>query len=166
MYDSLDIARYVIDKMNELKFSISNLKLQKLLYYIQGLYIASYDGKKYLFDDDFEAWDYGPAIPKVYREFKYNGASSIINTKISFFKRENGKIKHIELPFDKNVIDKDDRDFIDKVLEIMGGFTANQLVARTHSESPWRNTYHGRKMNSNIISKELLFDYFKRYQNG
>jgi uncharacterized phage-associated protein len=39
---------------------ISNLKLQKLLYYAQGFYLAIYG--KALFEEDIVAWEHGPVV--------------------------------------------------------------------------------------------------------
>ena len=54
---------------------ISNLKLQKLLYYAQGVFLAVTD--KPLFDDDIVAWLQGPVVESVYHQYKANGAQGI-----------------------------------------------------------------------------------------
>ncbi len=50
---------------------ISNLKLQKLLYYCQA-YSYALMGKP-MFAEDMEAWDYGPVVPSIYQEYKKYG---------------------------------------------------------------------------------------------
>ena len=47
---------------------ISNLKLQKLLYYAQGSFLAVTDSP--LFDDPIVAWQHGPVVESVYHEYK------------------------------------------------------------------------------------------------
>ncbi|MFD2419431.1 Panacea domain-containing protein [Amycolatopsis pigmentata] len=47
--------------------TLSNLKLQKLLYYAQGHYLAL-TGRP-LFDDEIQAWSHGPVVPAVYRQW-------------------------------------------------------------------------------------------------
>src|SRR5690625_1686548 len=47
---------------------ISNLKIQKLLYYAQGEHYA--ETGQPLFSDDFQAWAHGPVVPSVYRDLK------------------------------------------------------------------------------------------------
>ena len=68
MYKAIDIAKYIINKSIDFNRPISNLQLQKILYYVQGEYIKVTKGCK-LFDEDLEAWAYGPVVPEVYYEF-------------------------------------------------------------------------------------------------
>lgn len=56
--------------------SLTPMKLQKLCYYAQGIYMATQDGEP-LFEEDFEAWTYGPVIPALYDEYKEYGWRSI-----------------------------------------------------------------------------------------
>ncbi len=54
MYTAHDIAIFVINWCNERRVSISNLKLQKLLYFIQGE-ISKYANVRFI-NDDFYVW--------------------------------------------------------------------------------------------------------------
>ena len=54
---------------------MSNLKLQKMLYYEQGFHLAYFDTP--LFEDEIEAWMYGPVIPAVYEHFRSSGRQGI-----------------------------------------------------------------------------------------
>ena len=54
---------------------ISNLKLQKLLYYAQGCVLAITGN--ILFNDDIEAWEHGPVVPTIYHLYKTFGRSGI-----------------------------------------------------------------------------------------
>ena len=66
-YKALDIANKIISKTDlEHGDTISNLKLQKMMYYRQGFHLA-YFGTP-LFDEDIVAWQYGPVVPSVYKE--------------------------------------------------------------------------------------------------
>src|SRR5579871_1664070 len=49
---------------------LTNLKLQKLLYYAQAWHLVHKD--KYLFSEDFQAWIHGPVLPSQYQRFKKN----------------------------------------------------------------------------------------------
>ena len=67
-YKALDIANKIISKTDlEHGDTISNLKLQKMMYYQQGFHLA-YFGTP-LFDEDIVAWQYGPVVPSVYKEY-------------------------------------------------------------------------------------------------
>jgi uncharacterized phage-associated protein len=56
--------------------SLSPMKLQKLCYYAQGLYMATHNGAL-LFEEDFEAWTFGPVVRSLYHEFKHYTWKSI-----------------------------------------------------------------------------------------
>ena len=59
MVDILDAARYLIFlSYGEKKYSLTPLKLQKLLYLAQG-WSYVWDNRP-VFSDDFCAWQYGP----------------------------------------------------------------------------------------------------------
>ena len=57
--------------MNECQ--VTNLKLQKTLYYVQGYYLYRFG--KPLFDDEIVNWAYGPVVPEAYFEFCSYGAN-------------------------------------------------------------------------------------------
>ena len=75
---------YSADRGKEL---MTNMKLQKMLYYQQGFHLA-YFGTP-LFDDDFEAWMYGPVIPSVYEKYKNFGHQGIEPNRDQIFTFEN-----------------------------------------------------------------------------
>lgn len=49
---------------------ITQLKLQKLLYYAKGLHMRSSDGLP-LFPERMEAWAHGPVVVDVYHDVKH-----------------------------------------------------------------------------------------------
>ena len=75
VYSAMEIAKYVVTKCTDDGHPISNLQLQKILYYIQKEYLKSGD---IAFGEDIEAWRFGPAVPIVYYEFVGSGAMPII----------------------------------------------------------------------------------------
>ena len=66
MYRALDVAKYVIERCNKMGYPISNLKLQKILYFIQAEFLVAFDEQ--CFQEDIEAWNFGPVVPEVYRD--------------------------------------------------------------------------------------------------
>jgi len=120
---------------------ISNLKLQKLLYYIQGYFIAVFG--KQLFDNEIEAWQYGPVVREVYNHFKDNGSSSI--------------------KIDKNApiakLNNDEESLFSEVLNEYGQYSAIKLMNMTHEESPWVKTFNENPQG--VISVDLMTEYFK-----
>lgn len=59
----------------EEKESVTNLKLQKILYYVQGYFLAKFD--RPLFPDEIQAWKFGPVVPSVYYEFSSYGPDTL-----------------------------------------------------------------------------------------
>ena len=78
-YNVIDIAKKLIkmadDDIANGGDNITNLKLQKLLYYQQGYHLAVFDTP--LFNEAVEAWIYGPVVPVAYDYFQQFGATSL-----------------------------------------------------------------------------------------
>jgi uncharacterized phage-associated protein len=140
-YDANDIAKYVINYYQQQHNSISNLKLQKVLYYIQGNFLCKYD--KPCFNNTIEAWKHGPVVPDVY--FEYNGYT-------------NGPI--LSVKSSNIILEQDHKEIIDTVLEKCKNSSAWDLVAQTHQESPWLKSYISGVPNIEITNT-LIRDYFK-----
>lgn len=137
-YDVKEIAKKIIAKTDvEHGDTISNLKLQKMLYYMQGFHLAFFDTP--LFDDDIFAWQYGPVVPSVYKEYKRYDA------------------KAISLPEGNIICLTDDEETVfDNVYAEYGQFSAVALMNMSHAEIPWRTTEI-----SQVINKEKIREYFK-----
>ena len=71
-YHALDVANLIIKKYIDSDVYISNLILQKVLYFVQRN--ALQNSKTSLFSEQFEAWKFGPVVPEVYYNFCYYGA--------------------------------------------------------------------------------------------
>jgi uncharacterized phage-associated protein len=67
-YTALEVAKWFTKWADFNDADMTNMKLQKLLYYAQGQYLAEHEEP--LFDEDIEAWSHGPVVPSVYRAFK------------------------------------------------------------------------------------------------
>lgn len=134
------ISNYVISlTQNNIEESLTNLKLQKILYYLQGYYLALYGEK--LFDDEIEPWKYGPVVIDVYHTYKGYGNNPIV-------------LPNVEVDF--NYISDVQKRFINKVYGHFRQFSAIKLTEMTHDELPWKVTYGKEK----YISIELLRNYF------
>lgn len=143
--DSQRIADYIINRYKSYKRTITNLKLQKLLYYIQGYFFKVF--KKRAFDEEIVNWTYGPVVPEIYHKFKIFGPEPL-----EIFDDEDIDMALFilnEFPEEKKLIDR----IIEKSFE----FDAFKLVDMTHSEMPWRST----KLHEEI-SVEYIKDYFNR----
>lgn len=128
-YEALDVARYVVLKTSDTSSNVlmSNLRLQKVLYFIQLAYLQSHSAP--FFADPIEAWKYGPVVPNVYRAFAVFGGRPI-------------RLKPSEGDIALKNINKNDQAFIDNVLQATAKFNINQLVDITHKHKAWIRTYH------------------------
>jgi uncharacterized phage-associated protein len=57
-------------------WSLTNLKLQKILYLAHMVFVGRTNGLL-LIDEPFEAWDFGPVLPSLYHRVKIFGNSPI-----------------------------------------------------------------------------------------
>ena len=136
---------------------ITPLALQKMLYYVQGIYMVLFDEE--LFEEECEAWAHGPVFVDVYnvfRSFKYN---PIDDTRFAMLKNR------------FNELTKDERMAIDLVLESFGMYSGKVLEKITHEETPWieaRSNCLPDEPSSEIISKKSIKKYFsevaKKYE--
>ena len=72
IYSALTIADWIINKhLEKDRYPVDALRLQKLVYLSFGWFWAVY--KKDLFEDEIQAWKYGPVIPLVYYAYRHKG---------------------------------------------------------------------------------------------
>ena len=76
-YNVSDVSRYVIKYSNDKGYGISNLKLQKILYFIQAYFLINTPNGNPCFKEKIEAWDFGPVVPEAYREYEQYGSTDI-----------------------------------------------------------------------------------------
>lgn len=126
---------------------LSNLKLQKLLYYTQAWHLALYD--RPLFMEDFEAWVHGPVLPGQYRRFKHNTWRPIMDP-------IHGPPRTGAPYLDRHII---------QILDIFGTETASALELMTHREFPWIEARRGlppEAPSEAKISKDSMKKFYRR----
>jgi uncharacterized phage-associated protein len=140
IYNVLDIANYFLFKAAKEEELLSNLKLQKLIYYAQGIHLA-YQGTP-IFKDIIKAWAYGPVVPGLYRAYKKYGAGGI----------------PADESFNPKSIDKDMREFLDEIYKAFGQFSASRLMDFTHTDQCWKDAHP-----NGIISHKAMQESLKKY---
>ena len=133
-----DVAEYIIwlDSQND-SDGISPLKIQKLVYYAQGFFLAVFN--KPLFTDSIEAWRHGPVVPTLWQEYKDYGKNPIL----------------LHSGYNSN-LPSEETDLIDEVFNIFGLYSAWGLRNMTHEEQPWID----HNEDGGIIPQEELKVYF------
>ncbi len=138
MLTAMDVARYFLALAAEEEGELmSNMKLQKLVYYAQGFSLAI-DGEP-LFPEPIQAWTHGPVVPDLYHAFKECG-SGVIPPPVDF-------------DFDDYAPDV--RAILDDVYAVYGQYSAAGLRALTHDDPPWKQTSPGE-----VITLDSMREYF------
>lgn len=145
-YTALEIANKLLAKSTDYDAGelMSNMKLQKMLYYQQGYHLAAFSTP--LFNEDIEAWMYGPVVPCVYEHFKSHGAGGVAPEGVEIVR-----------------LTEDEEFLFNDVFEAYIDFSAYGLMNKTHSEMPWRTTNTGF---GNVISHEKMTEFFKKKIEG
>ncbi len=148
IYDVANFFLKIVDR--DSGSTITPLKLQKILYYAQGYYLANYD--KPLFKEDFQAWAHGPANEGIYDKYK--------------------SCKYNTIPMPKEdlpLMDDELNDFLNDIWQTFGIYDGKYLEEQTHKESPWieaRKGYAPGEKCHEIITKESMKRFFKTVING
>jgi uncharacterized phage-associated protein len=156
-YNVLDVSRYVINYSNEKDYGISNLKLQKVLYFIQAYFLTNLPDGKPCFKEKIEAWDFGPVVPEAYREYKQYGSANI-PAMFSFIDFGDDIWDTQRKPFDNSIILDEHKQMINDVVDRFSDFSATDLVTLTHKQAPWRDAYV--RHENNEITIEAIRAYF------
>lgn len=155
------MSEFVILFCQNLGVTISPLKLQKLLYYVQSWHIAKFE-KEILFNSLPEAWVNGPVYRDVYNQYKS-----------TFFKNENivTNLDEIQLSEQlelkqKNLnLDENQLKLSITVLEAYSKLSDERLVLMTHSEEPWNEARKGLspiQRSETKLSVDTIYNYFNR----
>lgn len=134
-YSPQHIANYFLEKAEQEKLDLTQLKLLKLVYIAYGWNLAL-TGEK-LYNEQIEAWKHGPVIPSLYHEFKDYRAQPIDRRSISL-DLDTWEASTPEVPRD----DAKTRLILDRVWESYKRFSGWSLREKTHEpDSPWSRVY-------------------------
>ena len=142
MIDCLNVARYFIVRAYEdgIEAEMTNMKVQKLLYYTQCLHLALYDEPS--FDEVIQAWRYGPVCPPAYRFYSEFEANQLpIPSKESL----------LQIP-------KEKKKLLEEIWEYFGGYQLDRLSGMTHLEFPWKKARKGLPPQASSTEPILLED--------
>ena len=136
---------YIFKKAEE----ITPLALQKMLYFIQGIYMALFGAE--LFREECEAWAHGPVFKDVYEVFKNFKYNPIDDIRFAMFQNR------------FNELSDNEKKVIDLVVDSFGMYSGKVLEQITHGEAPWldarENCLPGERSNE-VIPKESIKSYF------
>lgn len=142
MYKALDIARYIIERCSITNRIISNLKLQKILYFVQAEFLVTKNQP--CFAEKIQAWDFGPVVPDVYYAYRMFGSANIPcigKSRVSY------------------IISPSDKELLNGVIDECSKYSASALVEITHNQTPWIDAYEPGC--NNEITQESIKEYFE-----
>lgn len=141
IYSADLVAKYLLSLTDIEDSDVSNLKLQKLCYYAQGIVSAARGAP--LFYDHISAWDHGPVVENLYHTYKCYKSSPIPPEK----------------DFDPALFDAADRAALDDIYAYYGQFSPWRLRNMTHEDKPWIDAYA--RGSSSVISVDDLVSFFR-----
>lgn len=147
--EAIEVAKHLLSRVNKERFEmvgdgISNLKMQKLLYFIQKTHYSVYHEP--FFDDSIEAWQYGPVIPTIYHHFKEYGRDNIDIFKLGDFLQHKEKLTISQIGV------------VDFVWDRYYQYSAGALVDISHQDQCWIDNIGN---NGTITLEELKSDSIK-----
>ena len=146
MSNALDIANHVLIRCDSKGRKISNLQLQKVLYFVWCDYYKA--THSHLFEDNFIAWKLGPVVLDAYRKYCVFGYLDIF---------------YPDNRFPQDTVDFNVASVIDPFIDAYSSMSAFDLVNKSHeSGSPWDTVFDNGRGHNDIIPFSLIESYLSR----
>lgn len=141
-----DVSAYLISKADISEGDgMTNLKLQKLLYYCQGFALVLLN--KPLFTNAIDAWQHGPVVRVVYNAYKSYGGNVISSASKG----------------NADSLSAEERELVDDVYSVYGKYSAWYLRNLTHSEPTWQSV---ESSDDKTITHKAMKKYFSTLVNN
>jgi uncharacterized phage-associated protein len=147
---ALQAAKYLVELAHKDGISdLTPLKLQKILYYVEGWLLGNDIVHDELFFETPHAWKYGPVYRPVYDRFSHTTTNIDKNS-----------LQDVDAIDDRKL-----KQSIKAVWNVYKGKTARELVDLTHETTPYVVAYENSLDDS--ISKSDMREYFRNlaYEN-
>jgi uncharacterized phage-associated protein len=131
---AMDVSEYILRKQ-----LTGNLKLQKLLYFVQAYFLIKKGAP--CFSDKIYAWDSGPTIPAVYRYFSRFTLFFAFPEDIYIVENEDGTLERRR--YNAETISEYDRKLIDEVIEAFSGYTSSWMLDLIKGQDPYMKARKG-----------------------
>jgi uncharacterized phage-associated protein len=136
-YDGRAIANFVLDVCDSRRRSITNLALQKIMYFCHVWSLMEL--RQPLIRHKFEAWEFGPVIPYLYREFKNYDRAAIVG-RAKQIDPIDGKRRTVEYSIDHNT-----ESLLREIVDFYSRLRTSDLVELSHAEGgPWHSVWNHR----------------------
>lgn len=162
--DIKDMALYTGLSLITKGFSVTPLKLQKILYYEQSWFMVFFGRENTLFQDCPQAWECGPIYPPIFKEYRDKGFDIHDNLQDSVFAEGDALDAFHDIYLKLNLSEEQIRN-IESVITLYGGKSQNQLIFLSHSEEPWTEKREGLKpfeRSTAELSLDTMYQYYKK----
>jgi uncharacterized phage-associated protein len=150
MASAITVAQAFLDLAHREEKSLSNMQLQKLVFFAHGIHLGAFDGEA-LIDETVKAWDFGPVIPELYEKLRVFGRGKVTTDLApqmrDFFSDDGTEMEAIRTTWDA---------YKDKA--------AWQLSNISHVKgSPWDQVWNCDQNRYANIPNKLIQDYYQRH---
>ena len=155
--DPRAIANLILDMADCRGVTVSNLALNKIVYFLHGIFLARFG--RPLIDAKIEAWQYGPVFREIYHQFKKFGDKPI-NERATVLNAESGEFEVCSYNLEQN-----EYEFLQDIAESYLKMRPSMLVELSHvRDGPWHNAwfYDGIVNPGMEITNESIEKYFKQ----
>lgn len=142
-YSVHNVAGYIVEYCNKHYLCITNLRLQKLLYFIQAYFLMKSNGERVAFNEEVEAWDLGPTVPCIFHQYKRFGSGQIPFNDKSY----------------SGIFSDDERKMIEDVILHFKDKSSIYMMEVTHNQKPWKEAYNKQNL-ERVITKNSIYEYF------
>ena len=156
-YDGRAVANYVLDACAASGCVVTNLSIQKIVFFCHAWCLGRL--KRPLIRHEFEAWEYGPVLQYLYRDFNSFGSSPITSLAVGL-NPETGKKEIVRADFDSDVLQ-----LLEEVVSFYSRRTSGELVKLSHvTDGPWFNVWNqGVSLNPGMrIKNEDIESFYSR----
>lgn len=141
------LADHVLAVVHREGNSVTNLELQKVLFFTVGMSIRENPDREIeffnnIYDNDFEKWRYGPVVPSVYFNFNVFG----------------------NMPIENNGIYSEDYQRFDDLILRLSNINVYRLVALSHDMSAWAD-YESDIMQGNYVAPYTIEEIVRDFIN-
>lgn len=158
-YDGRAVANFVLDQCDAAGVAVSHLALQKIVYFCHVWSLIELGEP--LVRQRFEAWEHGPVLQYLYREFKGN-SSAPVRGRAQQLSPRNGQREVVRYNFAEST-----RELLTKVVAIYGRFSASGLREMSHAAGgPWDRVYNnGGRINPGMrIENREIVQFYSRFR--
>ena len=140
-FDGREVANFILDRCADSRREVTPLALQKIMYFCHGWALIKL--RRPLVKHAFEAWEFGPVLPYLYRDFK-SYEDRPITSRAFGLNLSTGERAVVKYSFDPDM-----QILLEGVVNFYSRLPASDLVRMSHLQgSPWYRVWnHAGKCN-------------------